>query len=236
VKGTGLGRRRAVAAVALLIVVALSGFAIGWRTGSKPEGRVSAPAPSTPGRQDAPSDDDSSQEAMQAALAALLQLTSRAFVTDPAARARIVSEVATADDASQARSSGSSDQRKEAADPMSAALASATVSLWRLVPVGVRTMACSTADCTVQVWAVQITASTGEPASPARATWATTTLPMTWSEADGWRLRLSRMTTASGPTPALQPSAMTSSDLDVVAAGRQFRPLEPQIDAASAVQ
>jgi hypothetical protein len=223
-------------AVALLAIVALSGFAIGWRAGSKAEGPASAPAASNNGSQDNRTHNASSQDAVHAALAALLQLTSRAFATDPAARTRIIKAVATADDASQAISSGPSSQRKDVADPMSAALASETVSLWRLVPVGVKTTACSPADCTVQVWAVQITASTGEPASPARATWATTALPMTWTEADGWRLRLSRMTTVSGPTPGLQPAAMTSSDLDVVAAGRQFRPLELQVDTASAVR
>ena len=90
---------------------------------------------------------------------------------------------------------------------MAAAFAPESLSTWRLIPVGIKTLACSDVDCTVRVWSVQLSASTGEPASPARATWATTTLPMHWTAAEGWRLRLSHLLTEAGPTPALSPTS-----------------------------
>ncbi|GAB3589346.1 hypothetical protein GCM10027446_01440 [Angustibacter peucedani] len=222
--------RRRIAWLITLVALIAAAFALGVRSARPnnrdrtPPGRVASPV--------TPSADSGTPKtaAVEAALNALSGLTSRDFVVDAAARARIIAAVATREDAAAATRSGQPSGEGGGSGPMAAAFAPESVSAWRLVPVGVRTVGCSDTECTVAVWSVQLSASTGEPAAPARATWATTSLPMVWTDAAGWRLRLSELTTSAGPTPGLPSSSAQSSDLDVVAAGRQFRPVTFSVD------
>jgi hypothetical protein len=220
------------AALALLMLLALVvGFVVGRGTDTRAADSPPAVAPSRGGAPDrAPGADRDAVAAARAATTALLALSSRGYVTDPATRVRVLRQVAT--DADVAALSAELAQRvtpSADADPAAAAFAAPRLSAWRLVPLGYQVSGCSPTECTVRIWSVQITASTGRPPAAAAAAWGTSTLPMSWRDRGGWRLRVSAATATPGPTPPAVPTeATTSSDLEIVAADHHFTPYAPQ--------
>ena len=232
---TGTPRRRRTSWGLIAALLALTVFVAGIATGrwsTNPEATMdpgypgAAPAAPKAGATTGASNSGRTEAgAVAAATATLLALTSREYVIDPAARVRILARVATADDvAALSERVGRTASPAPGGDPAAAAFAPTGVSVWRLIPVGHNADDCNRSVCTVRIWSVQVSASTGRPSAPAIAVWGTTTVPMRWQDGAGWRARVGAASTITGPTPGLGlgPNGAPSSDLDVVATGRGF--------------
>jgi len=159
--------------------------------------------------------------AVTAATADLTQLTSRAYVSDPAVRAETIRAIGLPADRDRLATRAADPTRPGApGDPLAAAFAPPDGSAWRLTPIGYRLDSFTINRAVVEIWAVQVTAGAGTVDVPASATWTTTRLPLVWAEG-AWRLDLAAATTTPGPTPGAGPVAQ-SPDLDVIAADRRF--------------
>ena len=208
-----------LAALVLLTVgIALGRASAGGDTSSPPpaSGRQSV---EQPGR--TTGSDRTEHGAVTAATAYLAALSTRAYITDPIARADTIRAIVVPADRDRlATQAASATGPAGAGSPLAAAFGPARSSVWRLAPAGYRLDTFTTDRAVVEIWAVQVTAGTGTVDVPATATWTTTRLPLLWTE-DGWRLDLVAASTTPGPTPGMGPMAQ-SSDLEVIAADGQF--------------
>lgn len=159
--------------------------------------------------------------AVVAATAYLGALSTRAYITDPVARADIIQAIVVPVDRDRlATQAAGATGTAGAGSPLAAAFGPPRSSAWRLAPAGYRLDTFTTDRAVVEIWAVQVTAGTGPVHVPATATWTTTRLPLLWTQA-GWKLDLGAATVVAGPTPGMGPMAQ-SSDLEVIAADGRF--------------
>lgn len=159
--------------------------------------------------------------AVTAATDYLAALTTRAYITDPGARADTIRAIVVPADRDRlATQAEEATGTAGAGNPLAAAFGPRRSTVWRLTPAGYRLDTFTTDRAVVEIWAVQVTAGAGTIDVPATATWTTTRLPLLWTEA-GWKLDLAVATTTPGPTPGMGPMAQ-SSDLEVIAADGQF--------------
>jgi hypothetical protein len=206
-------------ALVLLTVGITLGRASGGGHAASPKSEFGQQGVERPGR--TTGSDRTEHGAVAAATAYLAALSTRAYITDPIARADTIRAIVVpadrdrlatqAADATGAAGSGSA---------LAAAFGPPRSSAWRLAPAGYRLDTFTTDRAVVEIWAVQVTAGTGTVDVPATATWTTTRLPLLWTQA-GWKLDLAAATVAPGPTPGMGPMAQ-SSDLEVIAADGQF--------------